>query len=45
MRDELNDIINVLSTQTGKEGKKHPKFYYWAKMPKQKLFNDIFNEQ
>jgi len=32
MRDELNDIINVLSTQTGKEGKKHPKFYYWAKM-------------
>jgi len=32
IRDELNDIINVLSTQTGKEGKKHPKFYYWAKM-------------
>jgi hypothetical protein len=32
MKDELNDLINVLSTQTGKEGKKHPKFYYWAKM-------------
>jgi hypothetical protein len=32
IRDELNDIINVLSTQTGKEGKKHQKFYYWAKI-------------
>jgi len=31
MKDEINEIIHVLRTQTGKEGKKHQKFYYWQK--------------
>ena len=30
MKDEINEIIHVLRTQTGKEGKKHQKFYYFT---------------
>ena len=32
MKNEINEIINVLQTQSGTDIKKHPKFYYWQKM-------------
>jgi hypothetical protein len=31
-KDEINEIITVLSTQANTNTKKHPKFYYWAKI-------------